>query len=410
MNILMLGRWLPPARRPVRTTREYHFARHLARTHQLTLAFITDNQDVAGAISALRADFGDLEFSVVPRAWRSLSGALSLATGESCTLSYFRSEALRTRLADRLRHTRYDLVLVSSSTMIQYALDIDSGIPLLADFGVVDSEWWANQAATGAPGVSRFFRTEAARLRIAEGTAARRAIRCVAATSHAAQIVRTLAPAAPVTVIRDGVDMDAGDNRLRLGRVPTVVLNASARDDANLQETFAFCRAVLPALRSRVPDVRVVVTTRGALAQGPAGVDVEVSSPSGDRRLFHSHTVVGAMVNEAADMQPCVLEPMAAGVPVVTTMAACRSLDASPGRDLRVADSPDDFISRAAELLEERPLREEMGAQGRRFVQANFSWELSAARLGQVVDEILTGGAAAEPANPTRSIGAALEG
>src|SRR5262245_22867788 len=287
MNILMLGRWLPPARRPVRGTREYHFARHLARTHQLTLAFITDNQDVAGAISALRADFGDLEFSVVPRAWRSLSGALSLATGESCTLSYFRSEALRTRLADRLRRTRYDLVVLSASTMIQYALDVDSGIPLLADFGFVDSEWWANQAATGAPGVSRFFRTEAARLRIAEGNAARRAIRCVAATPDAAQIVRAFAPAAPVTVIRDGVDMDGTDTRLRLGRVPTLVLNASARDDANLQKTFDFCRAVLPALRSRIPEVRVVVTTRATTAGGPAGVDVEVRSAGGDRRLFH---------------------------------------------------------------------------------------------------------------------------
>ena len=408
MNILMLGRWLPPARRPVRGTREYHFARHLARSHQLTLAFITDNQDVAGAVSALRADFGDLEFSVVPRAWRSLSGALSLATGESCTLSYFRSEALRARLADRLRQTRYDLVIVSSSTMIQYALDIDSRIPLLADFGIVDSEWWVAQAATGAPGVSRFFRTEAARLRVAEANAARRATRCVTATPDAAQIVRSLAPAAPVIVIRNGVDIDGTDTRLRLGRVPTIVLNASARDDANLQETFAFCRAVLPALRTRVPGVRVVITTRGSVARGPAGVDIELSSPGGDRRLFHSHTVVGAIVREAPDMRRCVLEPMAAGVPVVTTTAACRSLDARCDRDVRVADSPDDFIRRVTELLEDRPLREEMGAQGRRFVQENFSWELSVTRLGQVVDDMLNG--SAESGAPRRSIGAALEG
>jgi glycosyltransferase involved in cell wall biosynthesis len=294
--------------------------------------------------------------------------------------------------------------------MIQYALDIDGGIPMLADFGMVDSEWWANQAATGAPGVSRFFRTEAARLRIAEGNAARRAIRCVAATPRAAQIVRTLAPAASVTVIRDGVDMDAADTRLRLGRVPTVVLNASARDDANLQETFAFCRVVLPALRSRVPDVRMVVTTKASVARGPAGVDVEVSSPGGDRRLFHSHTVVGAVVRDAADMQRCILEPMGAGVPVVTTHSACHSLKASPGRDLGVADSPEDFISRVAELLEDRPLREEMGAQGRRFVQANFSWTLSAARFGQVVEEVLSGGAGAGSEGPPRSIQAALEG
>src|SRR4029434_8485359 len=131
-------------------------------------------------------------------------------------------------LADRLRQTRYDLVIVSSSTMIQYALDIESSIPLLADFGVIDSEWWANQAATGAPGVSRFFRTEAARLRIAEGNAARRATRCVAATPDAAQIVGTLAPAAPVVMIRDGVDMDTTDTRLRLGRGRAVSRDAES--------------------------------------------------------------------------------------------------------------------------------------------------------------------------------------
>ncbi|HEX7214331.1 MAG TPA: glycosyltransferase, partial [Methylomirabilota bacterium] len=77
-------------------------------------------------------------------------------------------------------------------------------------------------------------------------------------------------------------------------------------------------------------------------------------------------------------------------------------------RDLRVAENPDDFISRVAELLEDRALREELGAQGRRFVQENFSWDLSASRLGQVVDDMLH--SSAGPEGPPRSIEAALEG
>jgi len=143
MNILMLGRWLPPSRRPVRATREYQFARRLARSHQITLAFISDQPDAAGPISALRSEFSDLEFASVPRRWKSLAGALSLAVGESCTLSYFRSEALRTRVADRLQRAPYGLIFVTSSSMLQYTRDIDPAIPLLVDFGFVDSEWWA---------------------------------------------------------------------------------------------------------------------------------------------------------------------------------------------------------------------------------------------------------------------------
>ncbi len=55
MKILMLGRWLPPPRSPVRATREYQFAHHLGRSHQLTLAFVSDTIDAAGAISTLRS-------------------------------------------------------------------------------------------------------------------------------------------------------------------------------------------------------------------------------------------------------------------------------------------------------------------------------------------------------------------
>jgi hypothetical protein len=392
MNILMLGRCLPPPRRAVRSTREYHFARHLARTHRLTLAFITDNPDAAGAISALRSDFGDLEFAVVPRTWKSLSSALRLVTGESCTLSYFRSEALRTRLADRLKRARYDLVLVSSSSMIQYALEIDPTIPMVMDFAGVDSEWWVRQAAPGTFGASRFFRTEATRLRLAETAAARRAVRCVVETSAAGEIVRSFAPGVAAAVIPDGVAAEGADAMSRGGKVPTVVLHAPPAGKGDLDETFVFCRAILLALRARVPEVRLVVTSGESIATWPSGV--EVASPATDvRLLFHSHTVAVAPMMTGADIRRAVLEPMAAGVPVVTNSQTCAQIEGGPGRDLGVADGPDDFVGKVIELLENRGLREELGAQGRRFVQANFSWEASAVRFEAILSAVANGGA-----------------
>jgi len=157
MNILMLGRWLPPARRPVRDTREYQFGRYLARDHQLTVAFVTDNPDTSGALSALRKEFTDIEFAVMPRTWKSLEAAVRAATGESCTLSYARSGALRTRLEDRIRRSAYDLVFVLSSSMIQYVLDLNASIPVVMDFAGVDSEWWLAQAARSPYPATRFF-------------------------------------------------------------------------------------------------------------------------------------------------------------------------------------------------------------------------------------------------------------
>jgi hypothetical protein len=409
MNVLMLGRCLPPPRRPVRSTREYHFARHLARTHRLTLAFITDNPDAAGSISALRSDFGDLEFAVVPRTWKSLSSALRLATGESCTLSYFRSEALRTRLADRLKRGRYDVVLVSSSSMIQYALEIDPSIPMVMDFSGVDSEWWLRQAALGTFGVSRFFRTEASRLRLAETAVASRAARCVVDSPEAGEIVRSFASGLAAALIPDGVPAEGAEAMSRAGKVPTVVLHAMPAGNGDRDKTLLFCRAILPALRAKVPQVRLVVTSSEPIAAWPSGV--EVVSPGTDRRLlFHSQTVAVAPVMTGGDMRSAVLESMAAGIPVVTTSQVCAQIEARPGLDLHVADGFDDFVGSVLELLGNRRRREELGSQGRRLVQANCSWEASAARFETVLSGVANGGPRRENDASSKPMPATLGG
>jgi glycosyltransferase involved in cell wall biosynthesis len=412
MNILMLGRWVPPPRRPIRLTREYQFARHLTRGHRLTLAFITDSSDIAGSISALRSEFGDLEFATVPRAWKSLAGALSLATGESCTLSYFRSEALRTRLADRLRRARYDLVFVSSSNMIQYALDADPTIPLVVDFGELESEWWLRQAVRGGLGAARFFRTEASRLRQAETAAARRAAACVAGTPEAVKLVTALGAVAPTSLIPNGIDMESFGPTPRLGKVPTVVFNVSPGGGPDVTPAIEFFRDVVPAVRARIPAARFVVSRAEGLAveRMLSRLDVEMVAPSTDlRAILHSHTVAAAPLR-GGDPRSSVLEPMASGVPVVTTSQMCGQIGARVGRDLQAADGAGDFAKRVVELLESPGLRGELGVRGREFVAGAFSWEIFASRLGDVLTKVVPGAAPAGPESAPRPIEATLGG
>lgn len=402
MNLLMLGRWLPPPRRPVRGTREYQFARHLARAHRLTLAFITDNPDTAGSISALRTEFGDLEFASVPRGWKSLASAVRLMTGESCTLSYFRSEALRTRLADRLRRTPYDLVYVSSSSMIQYALDVDSDIPMVVDFGGVDSEWWARHGARGTYGSGRFFRTEATRLRAAEMIAARRAAGRIVETPEAARIVEAFAPESPAVVIPNGVDVDDASAMSRPGKAPTVVFGTSTSSGVGVKEIVDFCRAIIPAVRARVPQARVVVASRDPVSAEVGGVEgLEIVAPIPDvRLLFHAHAVAAAPSGPGFDIRCSVLEPMAAGVPVVTTSTVGDALRARAGRDLEISDNRLDFARRVVQLLENGAQRAEMGAHARRFIQANFSWDISGARVNEWLAAAVKGCTAPNGSSP----------
>jgi glycosyltransferase involved in cell wall biosynthesis len=413
MKILMLGRWLPPLRSPVRATREYQFAHHLARRHQLTLAFINDAPDAAGPISTLRSEFGDLEFAAVPRGWKSLASAVRLATGESCTLSYFRSEALRTRLADRLRSMSYDLVFVSASSMIPYALEVDAAIPLVMDFSGLDSEWWVRQAAHGSFGATRFCRTEAVRLRTAETAVARRAVRSIVDTATTAEIVRSLVPDAAVAVIPNGVDVDYFTPARRPGQTPTVVLCTGLVDESEMQDIVDFCRRVGPMLRARVPDSRIVVGSRDVPGRRVVAelAGLKVVASAGDlRMLLHDQAVVVAPRQSAFDLHRSVLEPMAAGMSVVTTPTVRGQLGAVDGRDLRVADGPLDFAVHLSELLRQRSERHRVGDHARKFVQDHFSWQVLASRLGDEVAAAVSPARSAAPPPVSRRIAAALGG
>lgn len=389
MNILMLGRWLPPPRQPVKSTRDYQFARQLARAHQITLAFVNDSPDAAGSISALRSEFGDLEFASVSRAWKSLAGAISLATGESCTLSYYRSEALRTRLADRVARTPYDAVLVTSSSMIQYALEIDQAIPLITDFGSVESEWWAAQSARSGFPPGRFFRTEAERLRWAETAAARRSAHCVVATRAALRIVESLSPKGPVTLISNGVDVEFFGTRPRVNPEPTVVLTTTG-EAGHAADVSGLLRQVVPMVRARVPRVRFIVSLRDRLAESRSAMGVrgvEVAGPTTDlRTLFHSHAVAAVVETPGVDLRSSVLEPMAAGVPVIGAPRLGDQLGEEGAEALVVAESGRDFGLRIIELLEDATLREQLGARGRDYVSAHHAWSVVTPKLGEILE------------------------
>lgn len=384
MNVLVLGRQISMPRRDAEPAREHRFARILARNHHLTLAFVTDEADPVGAVGALRSEFDDIEFAVVPRGWKSLSSALQLLAGGSCTTSYYHSEALSTRLADRMRATPYDLIYVASSGMIRYALELDAGVPLVMDFGDMDSEWWLRQAAARALPAARFCRTEGLRLRLAEAAAARRASACVVASPHAARLLASFAPWAPTTVIPNGVDADRLPTDRPFSPAPTVLWASPVDGDAALEA----CAAILPAIRARVPHASFLVAGSGASPSRrrlAAIAGVTLTASRGDlRRLLHRATLALAPL-DAAGRPGTVLEAMAAGIPVVTTPDNCRDLGAVPGRDAHAAEDVAATVDRAVELLDSEPARAALGARGAAFVRAQFSWESVGARLSRML-------------------------
>ena len=194
VNILMLGRWLPVGRRGA-GHREYDFGRHLAGEHQRDGRVHhrrrrrrygpVDPSGMCSEISSLRSSpWVEVPLRGAQHGHRRFVHPRLLPHPRPCSA----------RLADRMKAAAYDLVYVSSSSMIQYALELGPTCPLSWTSATWISEWWRRQADLRSFPGANFYRTESTRLRQAEAAAASRASACIVASAAAAEVSRALPP------------------------------------------------------------------------------------------------------------------------------------------------------------------------------------------------------------------------
>ena len=85
--------------------------------------------------------------------------------------------------------------------------------------------------------------------------------------------------------------------------------------------------------------------------------------------------------------QTKVLEALSCGTPVVTTSAGNSGIRGDSGKELWVEDGSREFAGRVAELLRGESWSQ-LSANGRKFIEENFSWEGSARALESHIESV----------------------
>jgi glycosyltransferase involved in cell wall biosynthesis len=145
----------------------------------------------------------------------------------------------------------------------------------------------------------------------------------------------------------------------------------------NVDGLLWFAREVLPELRRRRPDARLVVVGHHtdsrleALRRDPAIQFtgwVESVIPLVRRAAVY---VVPLRIGGGVRLK--ILEAMALGKAIVTTPVGCEGIECTPGEDLRVAGSADEFAAEVAALLEHPERRASLERSSRKRVEGRYS-------------------------------------
>jgi glycosyltransferase involved in cell wall biosynthesis len=90
-----------------------------------------------------------------------------------------------------------------------------------------------------------------------------------------------------------------------------------------------------------------------------------------------------------AGVQNKVLEYMALGLPGVTSRIGHEGLTALPGRDLLVADTPEDTADACSALLDDRERAGRIATAARRLIEAEHHWDQCLEPLVRRIHSIL---------------------
>ena len=84
-----------------------------------------------------------------------------------------------------------------------------------------------------------------------------------------------------------------------------------------------------------------------------------------------------------------ILDAWAMGKAVVSTSIGCEGLDAIDGRNILIRDAPQDFAETVCEVLSDNKLRDRLGLEARRTVEATYSWNLLGDKMKRYYEELL---------------------
>jgi glycosyltransferase involved in cell wall biosynthesis len=196
-------------------------------------------------------------------------------------------------------------------------------------------------------------------------------------TAHDASLVRGLNPSARVSVAPLGLDPALYPFAPCSADEPVVGLVGSMNWRPTYEAAVRLATAIWPRVKARVPSARLVLAGWDAKRQLGAAFrddDITIVENLPDvQSLLRTISVFAFPAPDSSGMKIKLLEAMAYGVPVVTTAAGLRGIDAQDNVHAHIADDDEEFARRVCDLLGNPALRRQMSCASRRLVEQNYS-------------------------------------
>jgi sugar transferase (PEP-CTERM/EpsH1 system associated) len=396
VKILYLAHRIPYPPNKGEKIRTFHQIQQLARRHTIHLcSFLDDPRDLPGA-SELREHCASVEVVYHGQARILLLAVAAFLKRSPFSVSLFYRKALAEKVAQKAATERFDCIIVSSSSMAQYACLVPR-VPKILDFIDLDSEKWGLYAQHRMSPLSLIYRLEAQRLAKYEEEMAHLFDHSIVISEEERRVFQKRVSNGPVAVISNGVDLEYFSPRGNVApkiSQPVIVFTGAMDYFPNVDAVQYFCHEIFPLVRRELFGARFYIVGRNPtrpVRELSKQANVIVTGTVPDVRPYLAQaTVAVAPFRLARGLQNKVLESMAMGVPVVGTTEAFKGIAATDHDGILIADDPASFARHVISLVQaDAESWRGFSAQARSYVERHHRWEDQGEKLERILQKVV---------------------
>jgi hypothetical protein len=391
MKLLFISANFPYPPRTGNTILSYNHIKHLSSRHQIDLLSLRDQDQV---------DAGELKnwcnhiSTIVKTSGRRLKfqKMVGKLMGLPSQKSIYASESMGKWVKDQIANNSYDAVIFLQTETIQFKPANYAGPCILNMEDPLVLKFERSLPRYGRAMQAR-IRYETALLKRYEGKHIHEFDRVLLLNADDASDYKQLFPQGKFDWVPYGIDTNVFQPTPHIKREDnSIIISGSMYHPPNVEGVLFFCHEVLPRVHQQIPAAQLWVVGANPtdevkrLAQ-QEGITVTGSVPDVRDYLCRARVSI-CPVKLKVGTQTKVLEAMACGTPVVTTSAGNNGIGATSGQHLWVADEPEHIAAQVVSLLRHKNW-DAFSKTGREFVVQHFAWEHSAARLEEIIQQIL---------------------
>jgi glycosyltransferase involved in cell wall biosynthesis len=218
-----------------------------------------------------------------------------------------------------------------------------------------------------------------------ESTYAQRFDHCLVVSQRDGELLRSANPALPLSVIENGVDTTTYQPLREASAGNVLLLVGTIGYPPNRDAVIYFCRAILPLIQRRIPDVELYVVGHvppPEVQKLATRNNIVVTGSVPDVLPYYRQARVTIIpLRGGGGTRLKVLESMALGRPVVSTSLGCEGLNVVDGEHIMIADTPFEFAERVICLLQDKDLRARICDNAWQLVKTQYDWSVISRNL-----------------------------